>query len=326
MVSTNIKNLNFIDKYQIAPKIEEQLNVICVISNPCNYKRRIELAKIFIKYMLNTKNVRLFLVECIYPKLGQTTYQLTLADNSNHLQLVADTVLWTKENMINLAVQKLLPADYKAFAFLDADLYFNNKNWVDDTLKALSCCDVLQPFEIGYNLNKFNKIENICAHYYSYCYFENNKNILNKSEFKHTGWGWAMTRNAYEKMGGLYDFCIIGGGDSILAKSLTIPNYMLTDAIYSKCSEPFIQSLINYQKKCCGLTIGYSPGIIYHLYHGMMKNRFYVDRWSIIINYKYDPNTFLIKNECGMYQASELFPSNMINDIVKYFHSRNEDQ
>ena len=174
-------------------KIEDKLNVICVISNPCNYKRRIILAKIFIEHMLKTKNVNLFIVECIYPKLNQT-YQITDSNNPNHLQLTADTILWTKENMINIAVAKLLPPDYKAFAFLDADLHFMNTNWADETLKALKSCDILQPFLNGYNLNKFDKIDDnsLRRTYYAICYLwlntnqNNNKNnmILKSKDFK----------------------------------------------------------------------------------------------------------------------------------------------
>ncbi len=319
-------------------KIEDVLNVICVISNPCNYKRRIELAKIFISHMLKTKDVRLYIVECIYPGLGQTEYQLTEAGNPNHLQLTAETVLWTKENMINLGVQKLLPTDYKAFAFLDADLRFDNPLWAEETLIKLRKCDVLQPFETGYNLNHINKIDKASEMLYSYCHLWKKNNMANntknpksnellniKKELWHHGWGWAMTRVAYEKMNGLYDLGIVGGGDTILAKSLTVPNYMNTNDLFMKCPIEFRKSLYDYQQRCAGLKVDYVSGMVYHYYHGSFANRKYTDRWNIIIYYRYNPYLFLTRNECGMYKATQFFPVGMQKIILKYFEERNED-
>jgi len=51
-------------------------------------------------------------------------------------------VLWHKENMINLGVQKLLPPTWKAFAWIDADIEFDSPSWAIDTLKVLNgSCD-----------------------------------------------------------------------------------------------------------------------------------------------------------------------------------------
>ena len=316
-------------------KIEEFLNVICVISNPCNYKRRIELAKIFITHMEKNKDVRLYVVECIYPGLGQTEYQITEAGNPNHLQLTAQAVLWTKENMVNLAVQKLLPKDFKAFAFIDADLHFNNPSWAEETLKALNGgCDILQPFENGYNLNKANKIDkgsdmlySTCFLWIKYCmndYSSVDFSLINK-QLWHPGWCWAMTREAYIKMRGLYDFAILGGGDTILVKSIMNTNYMNTELLFRRCSPGFRKSLIDYQQRCLGLRVGYTKGAVHHYYHGSVVNRKYNERWNIIIYYQYNPYLFLVKNECGMYRASNYFPLKMINEIIKYFKERNED-
>lgn len=321
-------------------KIENKLNVICVISNPCNYKRRYVLAKLFIEQMLKNKDVELYVVECIYPKLNQT-YQITKYDNPKHLQLTAETILWTKENMINLAVNKLLPPDYKAFAFIDADLQFNNLNWAEDTLKILNSCDILQPFVNGYNLNKFNKIDNNSKILYSTFYLWINKNINNytiniekndnliinniKRECWHPGWAWAMTRNTYEKLGSIYDFGIVGGGDSILAKSIINPNFMNTEKPFSLCSLSFRKSLFDYQNKCKDLKVGYTPGTVLHYYHGTLENRNYMNRWNIIIFNKYNPYLFIQKNNCGMYEATKYFSQSFQNEIIKYFNERNED-
>ena len=104
--------------------IEKKLNVIIVISNPCQYARRYILAKEFIKRMEDENNVELYIVELVYNK---QKFIITDSKNKNHLQLSTNTApLWHKENMINLGVKYLLPKNYKAFAWIDADIEFDN--------------------------------------------------------------------------------------------------------------------------------------------------------------------------------------------------------
>jgi hypothetical protein len=312
-------------------KIEDKLNVICVISNPCNYKRRYELTKLFISDMLKNKDVNLYVVECIYPKLNQT-YVITDSTNPNHLQLTAETILWTKENMINIAVSKLLPKDYKAFAFIDSDLKFINVNWAEETLRILNSCDILQLFTDGYNLDKSNMIGKDSKQLYSSLYVWINKNPLNNnSNIKinklkpHQGWAWAITRTTYEKINGIYDLGIIGGGDSILVRSITEPQFMFNTRPYKYCSVEFKKSLFDYQSKFTNIKLGYTPGTLLHYYHGSLDNRKYVDRWKIIIHNNYNPYTFIKKNNCGMYEATIHFPELLKEQIIQYFVERNED-
>ena len=99
--------------------IEENLHVIMVISNPCNFRRRIVLAKEFITRMEFEENIELYIVELAY---NNEPYYVTEENNKNHLQLRTKTLLWHKENMINLGIKKLLPSDWKAVAWIDADI------------------------------------------------------------------------------------------------------------------------------------------------------------------------------------------------------------
>jgi hypothetical protein len=318
-------------------RIESKLNVICVVSNPCNFKRRIFLAKLFIKEMMTNQDINLYLVECIYPRLGESQkYHITEENNPNHLRVEADTILWTKENMINLAVEKLLPKDYKAFAFIDADLYFTNKNWADETLRVLNDVDIIQPYTIGYKLDKNNKI-NTNGIFFSKCYahFKSETEILlylynNKIPQKNShfveGWAWVFTRKAYEQIGGLFDLGIVGSGDTILHNSLISDDYMFKSVMFNRCSKDFIQKLFEYRHKCKGLKIGYINNVIYHFYHGDIKNRKYLNRWDILVNNNYSPSIHLKKNKYGMYEGTELFSDKFKTDIETYFKERNEDE
>ena len=125
--------------------IENKLNVIIVISNPCQYASRYILAREFIKRIeAEETNVNLYIVEMIYPK---QKYYVTKSNNKNHLQLKTDIPIWHKENMVNIGVAKLLPKNWKVFAWIDADIEFENFNWATDTLKILNGSrDIVQLF------------------------------------------------------------------------------------------------------------------------------------------------------------------------------------
>ena len=131
--------------------LDTTLHVIMVISNPCQYTRRIVLAKEFIKRMEKFNNMELYIVEMLYKCNIENgyDYQITSSDNPKHLQLYTDIPLWHKENMINIGLRKLLPPSWKAFAWIDADIEFDNVHWVTDTLKILNGSkDIVQLFSV----------------------------------------------------------------------------------------------------------------------------------------------------------------------------------
>ena len=85
--------------------IEEKLNVIIVISNPCLYAKRYILLKEFVKRIEEEEeHVNLFIVELIY---GDQKFIISNKNNKHHLQLKTEVPLWHKENMINLGVKYL---------------------------------------------------------------------------------------------------------------------------------------------------------------------------------------------------------------------------
>ena len=65
--------------------IEEKLNVIAVISNPCLYAKRYKLLKEFVKRLEEEEeHVNIFVVEMIYPN---QQFMITNKNNKNHLKV-----------------------------------------------------------------------------------------------------------------------------------------------------------------------------------------------------------------------------------------------
>lgn len=309
-------------KYSISNNdpIEEKLNVIIVISNPCLYVKRYKLLNQFVKRINEEEEyVNLFIVEMIYQN---QKFIITNKDNKNHLQLKTDIPIWHKENMVNLGVKYLLPKNYKAFAWIDADIEFENNLWALDTLKILNGSkDVVQLFshciDMNYDettLNIFNSI--------GYSYNKNKKYVSKGLDYWHPGYAWAMTRKAYEKVGGLYDKGVLGSGDSIMALSFINRVKLMNNLEYSI---DYNNSMLEYQKKTNKLRLGYTPGVIRHYYHGSKHNRRYTERWKILMNHQYSPYNHLIYDKVGILIPTESFSQEFKNDILNYFKERKED-
>lgn len=301
--------------------IEDKLNVILVISNPCLYAKRYILLKEFVKRMEEEEeNIRLFVVEMIYK---DQKFIVTSKNNKHHLQLKSDIPLWHKENMINLGVRYLLPKDYKAFAWIDADVEFENNSWALDTLKILNGCkDVVQLFshcvdmnEDMCNLNIFNG--------FGYSFSKGKKYTSKGTDYWHPGYAWAITRKAYEKIGGLYDKGILGSGDSIMSLSFINKCETINNVKYS---DGYNNSMLSYQQKASKLRLGYTPGVIRHYYHGSKQNRLYTERWKILMQYNYCPDMHTTYTSEGILIPTEFFSHDFREEIMSYFRARKEDE
>jgi len=303
--------------------VEEFLHVVIVVSNPCQYARRYILAREFMKRFESEPHVKLYVVELCYGKEQQ--FWVTETGNPAHLQIRTDQPpLWHKENMINLGVRKLLPETWRAFAWIDADVEFESPSWALDTLKILNGCrDVVQLFSHAVDMDKYEDPMTIFQSF-GYQYTKNKEYGLQKPHsYWHPGFAWAMTRKAYDRLGGLYEKSILGSGDNnialcLISKGLKSVNQQATDG--------YKQSVLDYQRRCQGLRLGYVPGVIRHYFHGSKANRKYLERWQLLVNNHYDPNRHVTKDLTGLLVPTSECPQQLLDDILNYFSERNEDE
>ena len=302
--------------------IEDKLHVIIVISNPCQYAQRYILAREFIKRFEKEQDVILYIVELIF---NNQQFCVTENNNPKHLQLKTTTrAIWHKENMINIGVKKLLPKTWKAFAWIDADIEFDSATWALDTLKILNGCrDIVQVFSHCSDMD-INEDPMRIFQSFGFQYTKNKKySITNGLNFWHPGFAWAMTRKAYERVGGIYEKSILGSGDHNI--SLSLLGYGLR-SINLNTSEGYKKSISEYQKKIYGLRLGYVPGFIRHYFHGSKENRKYSERWNILVNHQYDPYEHVTYDKNGLLIPSKTCPPGLLDDIHQYFSERNEDE
>ena len=300
---------------------EEKLHVIAVISNPCMFKKRYKLMGEFIERMEKEKDVILYIVELTYE---DQNYHVTSSDNPRHLQLHTSVPLWHKENMINLGVKHLLPPNWRSFAWIDADLEFENAMWASDALKLLNGkYDIIQLFshclDMDANESTMSVFSGFCYQYAKGKTYSSVRGV----NYWHPGYAWACTREFYDKIGGLFQMGILGSADYNMAMALIGQGHR---SFASHSNNEFKELILNMQNKATGSLIGYVPGVIRHYFHGSKINRKYSERWKILAKYDYNPLVHIAKDEIGVLIPTEKCPKEFLDDIYQYFLERNEDE
>lgn len=142
--------------------------------------------------------------------------------------------------------------------------------------------------------------------------------------FSVPGFAWACRRELFEDLGGLYDRNIVGSGDTFF-----VDCYLDSWDIHGFASKFNDYMKVDLMKWCDKLrakkpVLDYIPVDISHLWHGSLKNRKYMDRHDIILNYDYNPSED-VRLEDGVYEWNSDKPG-MHDDIRQYFFDRNEDE
>lgn len=316
-----------------------KLHVVTCISNPVGFEARYRLYREFAPRMEKEPDVIHWTVEIAF---DDRPFVVTDANNPHHLQLRSRHELWHKENMLNLLVQRI-PDDGNPIAFIDADVNFQNPNWVRDTLKALGHYQVVQMFSHSVDLN-FN--HELVEH--------EDPDILNQKGIiyqmlsgkeifywkgpeygrrslvhgGHPGYAWAWRREALDAVGGLIDFSILGSADTQMACGLVTDILKVVNDGFSKS---YRNKLAQWGERAKALrgNVGYVPGLLTHYWHGAKVQRGYNWRYRILLESQYDPETDICQDSKGLLQLVDNGTERarkLRDDLRMYFRSRNEDK
>lgn len=308
-----------VSAYAAAP----DLWVVTAYFNPAGYESRRRNYRRFIRPFADG-GVPHRLVQCAFGDAGFDA----LGDEYD-LRIRARDVLWQKERLLNLAIAALPPSCTKV-AWVDGDVLFTNPNWVVETSQLLDRFVLVQPYGDMIQCSSdaptaAGTEENIpgmvrrCA----------GDPTIAKARYEihgATGMAWAARRDLVDRCG-LYDACIIGGGDHAIAHA----SYGDWD---SKCvaaliglDTPAHRHFRNWAQHWHAQvrgSIAYTPGTVLHLWHGEHANRRYSLRHKQQKQYGFDPTTDLRRGESGCWEWSSDKPE-MHAWAARYFVERRED-
>lgn len=215
-------------------------------------------------------------------------------------------LMWQKERMLNIALSKL-PPEYTDIAWLDADVLFDNKNWVEEMQDALEKFCFVQLFETARWLNKDGSPD-IMFH----TMVDQGKNLFSsgftgeaQDNGFHPGFAWAARREVLEDTG-WFDSHICGNGDSFIyyaiAGHLLAGNYLMVKNKLMGFNYSFLKFRNKIIKAGAAGSISNISGNIRHMYHGSFNDRDYAGRQKFMIDAQFDPVEDLEIDGNGLYK------------------------
>lgn len=297
---------------------------VTVFFNPAKYQSLANNYLIF-RENLEKQGCNLLTVELAFK---DADFQLS---GNNVLQLRSNSIMWQKERLINFGISKL-PPECKYFAWIDCDVLFSDPHWQEMAVEKLKTNQIIQLFKKVYYLPKDYKkfegkyITQVQSVIWQKIIHKNwlNRRIEKELPFSSPGFAWAAQRSAFDHCNGIYDKNIIGSGDTFLVDCM-LDSWQI-HGYYQKFNPYMKTDMLKWRNefKSKPFSVNYIPVDIYHLYHGSLKDRKYMERHNIIIDNNYDPCKD-IKLENDVYEWS----SNkkvMHDSIEDYFFQRMEDK
>lgn len=339
--------------------------------NPAEYANKKSHLRLF-SDRVRHQGLKLLIVECAF---GTSPHVLEdqLADRI--VRVRSSSVLWQKERLLNLAAQNL-PDSCDKVVWLDADVLLANDHWVADLSQALERYVVVQLFERSWWLspeataalpsNLCHLPQEIFSQWQldsprttpSVAYAQVHNLYRNSTEFfdttyGHNGFAWAARRTFFNSCG-LYDRCILGSGDSMLAWAISgyFEASFLKNAVAEKDAPKTSDATMKGQRflRCRKImserytpaqrsdikqwaerayreaagSVSFLPGGLYHLWHGDRTNRKYVSRLQVLKDGGFDPQTDISLNPDGCWQWNTDKPE-MHQQVQQYFRDRDEE-
>jgi hypothetical protein len=299
--------------------------IVSCYYNPLRFHSRRRNLDIFYRQLRNS-GVQFLVLECAFG-----TDDFELEPTANVLQLRARDILWQKERLLNLAA-RLLPASAKYVIWLDADVLFANSRWILETVAVLQKAMICQPFSRCVRLmpDQMQPDASNREIWESFAFVRNtNAEKARSGDFDshgHTGFAWAARREIFSELG-LYDRAVAGTADHLMAHAATgeIEHSCIERAFFSRTIKTHFERWGNRFAKLIENKIGFVTGDLWHLWHGELKNRRYLERTRELSRLGFNPLSDLVINQDGLFEFSET-RNDLRMWMNDYFQQRLEDE
>ena len=273
--------------------------------------------------------------------LKEQEYELVNRDSDILIQIKNDNKLWQKESLLNLGFQKI-PDSAEVVCWIDADIILFDKHWVNNLLDKIRKYPVVhlfrsmvylpQPvskqivgdfkiddapkFKIRYG-NSITEVDKLSLKPILgsvAIFYETQKGKFINGKW---GFGWAIRKNILDQVGGLYDRCIVGGGDTIFFNSVFWNTlHEKFKSRYTPAHQTDIQDYIQQLHSFINGRVGYLSGKMGHLWHGSFKSRNYFDRYQLLQRGHFHPR-FDLSRDRGCLRWNHRYFRTMLSDDEK---------
>lgn len=307
--------------------------VITSYYNPVGYRRRFE-------------NYHRFRAQLNHPLATAELsfdgkHRLGDGDADLLLHLHGGDVLWQKERLLNLLLERL-PAECRVVAWVDCDLLFQRRDWSERAVAALDAAALVQPFHRAHHLapdvadlvdgqtlradGVLRVVESAASRIASGSSIES---VLARATDRGRnaptpGFAWVARRELVARHG-FYDACIVGGGDTALAcaafgafeQVIRLHDMNRQQrARYLAWAEPFHRDVRG--------AVAAIDGDLGHLWHGDIADRHAADRHRGLTPHAFDPHVDIAIADSGPWRWATDKPE-LHRYVGDYFRLRRED-
>ncbi|MHB8835135.1 MAG: hypothetical protein ACYC9Y_05425 [Candidatus Methylomirabilia bacterium] len=298
---------------------------VTALFNPMGYRSRAENYRVFRERLA---------APLVAVELACDGSFLRTGDAERVVRVRGGDVLWQKERLLNLALRHL-PPECRHVVWLDADLVFDDDDWIERTRAALAQRALVQAFSTARHLRRgadpgrrrpgdtLLARESMGA-----------KQSRGEIDFAalaagappdfSTGLAWAMRRELIERVG-FYDAAVCGGASLLMGAAAAgeieaIVRRFRMGAREAEHARRWARSF----REAAGGGMGFVEGGVAHLWHGERSNRGYGTRFALLESAGFDPESDLVLGPEGAWLWASEKP-HLHAGLRSYFSNRRED-
>lgn len=287
------------------------LAAITCYFNPSQCPRQRDNALVFLQHI----NVPTWVVELSF----DGKWDIPQSDRVIRISGEPQQLLWQKECLLNIAEQHV-PPEFDAIAWIDADLIFMDNDWSKKTLECLSDNHVCQPWSYCYERHPLQPLSKVDKPACTMAFATGAYNYNDFSKW-HPGFAWAMRRDTWREIGGLYEFNVVGNGDTTMTRG-----FFGCDQWCDKVTP--IEMLLhmndwrNNASRVIQRRVGSVAGDIHHLWHGDRVHRRYVERLTWLYKGQFNPKTDCRRADNGLLEWTKYVDPTIPANVRGYFAER----
>jgi len=294
--------------------------------NPMRYRRRLANYRTFRARL----DVPLVAVELAC----EGGFELAEGDAEILIQLRGRDVMWQKERLLNLALAAL-PNRCSKVVWIDCDVIFAASDWWQCLDALLDRHAVVQAFRRAYHVAAdwcpaaAPTASPLFAQLGALALVADEgtealaSRIPSGPGSSNKGIAWAAQR-ALIAQNGLYDACIVGGGDLAFVAALCGRFDIATRVMNERQSEHYLRWARRWHAAAANSSLGVLDAEVLHLWHGDVGDRRYRERHDGLRPHDFDPATDIALDERGAWRWNTDKPA-MHEYVRDYFAARRED-